>query len=76
MTIVKTTIKGQIVIPAQIRNKYHITHGTEVAVIDRNGEIVLKPLFKEPIKEGKGILKGGPSALKSLMDDRAEEAKG
>ncbi len=75
MTIVKTTVKGQVVIPAKIRNKYHITSGTEVAVIDRNGEIVLKPLLKDPIKEGKGIFKGGSSALKALKNDRTEESK-
>jgi len=75
MSIVKTTVKGQVVIPVKIRNKYNIKSGTEVAVIDRGGEIILKPLLKEPIKAGKGMFKGGQSALKALMDSRAEEAK-
>ncbi len=75
MTIVKTTVKGQVVIPAEIRKKYHITTGTEVIVVDRNGEIVLKPLLKEPIKEARGKFKGMESALKALLKDRTEEAK-
>lgn len=75
MAIVKTTVKGQVVIPAPIRKKYHISKGTKVMVIDKEGEIILKPLFNEPIKEARGRFKGGTSALKVLLADRREEAK-
>ena len=61
-------------IPAVIRRKYHITKGTRVKIFDRNGEIVLKPLFKDPVREVRGILKDGPSALKTLLEDRKEES--
>ena len=74
MSIVKATQKGQVVIPAAIRKKYHITRGTKVMIHDRNGEIVLKPLFKDPVREVRGILKEGPSALKALLEDRKEES--
>ena len=75
MAIVKTTIKGQVVIPAEIRKKYHINPGTEVVIIDRDGEILLKPLLKDPVKEARGSYKGGDSALKALLKDRADEVK-
>jgi len=45
MSIVKATIKGQVVIPAEIRRKYHITKGTKVIIIDKDGEIILKPFL-------------------------------
>ncbi len=75
MSIVRATIKGQVVIPAEIRRKYHITKGTKVIIIDKDGEIILKPLLKEPVKEARGRFKGGDSALKVLIEDRREEAK-
>lgn len=76
MVITKATEKGQVVIPVGLRRKYHITAGTRLAVLDKDGAIVLKPLFKEPVREARGMLKGGGSALKALMEDRIEEASG
>ena len=75
MVITRATIKGQVVIPIGLRRKYHIRKGSRLAVIDKGGEIVLKPLGEDPIAYGRGLLKGGPSALKILMEDRKREAK-
>ncbi len=75
MSIVTATEKGQVVIPAKIRKRYHITKGTKVIVFDNEGQIILKPLLKEPVKQARGIFKKGTSALKTLMEDRKEEAK-
>lgn len=75
MDIIKVAVKGQIVIPAALRKKYHITKGTRVMVTERNGELVLKPLLSNPIEEAKGMFHEGESALKALLRDRVEEAK-
>lgn len=75
MTVVRTTIKGQVVIPAGIRKKYHISKGTKLVVFDKDGEIILKLLLKEPVKEARGRFRTGASALKALIEDRKEEAK-
>lgn len=75
MTVAQTTMKGQIVIPVFLRKKYHIQKGTRLAVLDRNGEIVLKPIGKDPIHDGLGMAKGGRSALKELLKDRTLEGK-
>jgi len=75
MAIVKTAVKGQVVIPAKLRAKYHITKGTRVGIIDRNGEIVIKPLLRDPINQGFGIFKEGKSALKVLLSERKKERK-
>lgn len=75
MSVVKATEKGQVVIPVAIRKKYCISKGTRVKIFDGDGKIILKPLFKEPVKEIRGIFKKGPSALNALMKDRKEELK-
>jgi AbrB family looped-hinge helix DNA binding protein len=75
MTIVKATGKGQVVIPAKIRKRYHITKGTKVIIFDKDDQIILKPVLNDPVKEARGIFKKGASALKVLMDDRREDAK-
>ena len=75
MTIAQTTIKGQVVIPADLRKKYHIQKGSRLAILDRGGEIILKPLGNDPIHQGLGMVKEGRSALKELLRDRMFEAK-
>jgi AbrB family looped-hinge helix DNA binding protein len=75
MNIIKVAVKGQIVIPAELRKRYHITKGTRVMIIERDGEIILKPLLSNPIEEAMGMFEGGESALEALLADRAEEAK-
>ncbi len=73
MVIAQATIKGQIVIPVELRRKYHIHKGSQFAIIDRDGQIILKPLPANPIEYGCGLLKGS-SALKELIKDRKREA--
>ena len=75
MSIVKATEKGQVVIPAQIRKKHNITKGTKVIIQEKDGQIILKPMLKEPVKQSRGMFKEGASALKILVADRIEEAK-
>lgn len=75
MAIVKTTVKGQIVIPSELRKKYHISKGTRIKIMDRDGEIVIKPLMTNPVEEAKGIFKEGRSALEALLAGRAEDVK-
>ena len=75
MVIARTTIKGQILIPVEIRRKYHISKGSCLAIIDRNGEIVLKPLEKDPIVHAHGSFKKGPSALKILREERKKDSR-
>ena len=75
MYVAQATIKGQVLIPVELRKKYHIQKGSRLAVYDREGEIILKPLHEDPIAYGLGLAKGGPSALKALLKDREWEAR-
>jgi len=73
MAIVKTSSKGQIVIPAEIRKKLGIEPGQKVNLSLENDKAVIAPLPKDPIKTMRGILKGRPSMTKALLDDRKKE---
>jgi AbrB family looped-hinge helix DNA binding protein len=67
------TVKGQIVIPAELRRKYGIKAGTKINVIDTGEAIVLKPVNEESLKRLQGMLKG-QGVLKSLMEERRRDA--
>ena len=74
MPVVTSTIKGQIVIPAEIRARFKIKKGTLVDVYDEGNRIIVEPLSNDPIKEGRGMLKTGGKILTSLKEDRKKEA--
>lgn len=73
MPIVKTSSKGQIVIPKEIRKKLGITPGKKVLfrIVDKHAEIT--PLPEDPIKTMRGILKGGGSLARELLTERKKD---
>jgi AbrB family looped-hinge helix DNA binding protein len=74
--IAKTSVKGQIIIPAKLRKKYSIKKGTRVMITDGEGDVILvRPIPDDPVEESRGILKGKTSIIKALIKDRREEAK-
>jgi len=75
LVLVTSTIKGQIVIPADIRKKFKIKKGTRVNVYEKENKIIVEPLPDDPVKEGRGMLKTQGRVLKALMKDRKKEAK-
>ncbi|MFP3869850.1 MAG: AbrB/MazE/SpoVT family DNA-binding domain-containing protein [Syntrophobacteria bacterium] len=75
MPIVKTSTKGQIVIPAEIRRKLGIKPGQKVNLTLEGDKAVITPLPEDPIRALRGILKGQPSMAQGLLLDRREEVK-
>ena len=75
MPIVRSTIKGQIVIPADLRKKFGIVKGPRVNIYEQDNKIIVEPIREDPIQEGRGMLKTKGRVLKRLMADRKEEAK-
>ena len=75
MPFVKTLAKGQIVIPAGLRKKYHIEPGTELQIMEYGGIIYLVPPVEDPIKEARGSLPSRPSLAGQLLRERRSDYK-
>jgi AbrB family looped-hinge helix DNA binding protein len=75
MPIVKTSSKGQIVIPKQIREKLGIGPGKRVLfrLIGNHAEIV--PLPDEPVKAMRGMLKSDTSLAGELLRERGKDSE-
>jgi AbrB family looped-hinge helix DNA binding protein len=69
----KISQKGWVVIPAELRKKYHLEPGDEVEMVDYGGVIALVPLLENPVRQGFGILKDGPSLTQALLEERKQE---
>jgi len=74
MSIVKTSAKGQVVIPAEIRRRAGLHSGDKVSVQEQDGVIIITPVAKK-VESLKGILKGQPSLIDALMKTREEERR-
>jgi len=71
----RVNAKGQIVIPAALRQKYGITEGTKIILIDNGDSIVLKKTVTEQyLRKLQGSLKGR-GGLKVLIDERQMESQ-
>jgi AbrB family looped-hinge helix DNA binding protein len=68
------TVKGQIVIPAELRRKHGIKAGTKITFIDTDDAIIIKPVTEETIKRMRGSLKG-TGVLKTLLEERRKDAE-
>ncbi len=67
------TTKGQLVIPARLRRRFGIKKGTLITFVEDDGRIIVQPVTREFIRGLRGSLKGEPSALKILIDERKRE---
>ena len=67
------TSKGQLVIPARLRRRLGIHKGTRVAFTEDNGRLILQPVTREFIRSLQGSLKGEPSLLDVLLEERKRE---
>ncbi|MGZ8501036.1 MAG: AbrB/MazE/SpoVT family DNA-binding domain-containing protein [Candidatus Binatia bacterium] len=67
------TVKGQIVIPSKLRRKFGIKKGTQVYIYERDGEITIKPITDDYIRNMAGMAGTKGKLLKSLMNDKAKE---
>jgi len=69
--------KGQLVIPATIREEMGIEPGTRIAIRRVGPEVILKPETLAAklamIKRMRGITAGAPSLCDELLEDRRRE---
>lgn len=75
--VAKVSSKGQVVIPAAIREQLGIERGTELSFRVENGSIIVNPQSLSAelarIRSMRGITAGGPSGTDILIEDRRRE---
>ena len=75
MSIVTTSIKGQVVIPKKEREKIGLKPGSKVMVKAVDDHVEIYPMPEDPIEYFCGIFAEGPSLTKALLRDRKEEMR-
>jgi AbrB family looped-hinge helix DNA binding protein len=73
MSIVKTSAKGQVVIPKKEREKVGIKPGTKVIAVAVRDRIEIRPLPENPVESYCGIYKKGASLTKALLRERKRD---
>jgi len=73
MTVVKTSARGQIVIPRDIRRRLNIIPGKKLLIKVEGEQVIIHPLPDDPIEAFRGIFAKGESLTKALIKDRKEE---
>jgi AbrB family looped-hinge helix DNA binding protein len=69
----KVTVKGQVLIPGDIRKRHHIDPGTEVQFFEYGNVICIMPVVKDPVEAAWGMLAGGPSLAEDLLEERKRD---
>jgi AbrB family looped-hinge helix DNA binding protein len=80
MTAYRTIIssKGQVVVPAELREQLGLKKGTRATWTEENGRLVLTPVTLQRLREIRGFLKpapGEPTMFDELFAERERERK-
>jgi AbrB family looped-hinge helix DNA binding protein len=70
--------KGQVVIPAELRERYKLKKGTPAVWRDEHGRFVLTPITEQRLDEIQGFLKpkpGEPSVFEEMLKERERERR-
>jgi AbrB family looped-hinge helix DNA binding protein len=70
--------KGQVVIPAELRERFGLEKGTPATWTEEKGRLVLTPITVHQLREIRGFLKpapGEPSAFEGLFEERERERR-
>ncbi len=74
-TTAKVSAKGWVVIPAELRRRYHIEPGQQIRIVDYGGILSLVPALRNPVREARGALAGKNSLTRALLEERRHERK-
>lgn len=72
---VRFTTKGQVVIPAKLRQKYHITEGTHAVVEETAEGLLLRPVTTWAIKRARGLAKSNSTGKSTFAQDWANHKR-
>jgi len=74
MAIVKTSLKGQILIPKEVRKRLGLKPGQKLSLkLIGDQKIELTPVPLEPVEAFCGIFQEGSSLTEALLKDRKQE---
>ncbi len=65
--------KGQVVIPAEIREQLHLEPGTAMTLDVRDGEVRLAPLNEDTIDRFQGMFSDHKRLLRTFRTERKRE---
>ena len=71
--ITTVSTKGQLVIPAAMRDAIDLFPGSKVALTLEEGVIILRPVSDRLVDETCGMFAGGPSMADELQRERRAE---
>ncbi len=71
--IISVSTKGQLVIPAEMRETLGIVPGSRVAVTLDDGALILRPVTERLVDETCGMLAGQGSLADELQQERRAE---
>ena len=64
--------KGWVVIPRELRERYHLKKGDKVHFIDYGGMVAIVPISQEPVRDAAGMLKGRTNLTAALLKERQD----
>ncbi len=71
--ITTVSTKGQLVIPADMRDMLGIEPGARISISLEGKRLVLEPVSEKLVDETRGLFAGGPSLSKLLQEERRRE---
>jgi len=73
MSIAQISLKGQILLPKRIRNKYGVKPGGKVLILEQAEGLLIKPAPDNPLEAACGFLKGDFSLTDDLLKEHDKE---
>jgi AbrB family looped-hinge helix DNA binding protein len=70
----KVTVKGQVLIPGELRKRHHIVPGSQVRFFEYGDILCIMPVVKEPVDTAWGVLPGGGSLADELLREREKDS--
>lgn len=71
--ITTVSTKGQLIIPAEMRESLGIEPGTRIAVTLQGPRIILEPVSEKLVEETRGLFAGRPSLSAALKKERGKD---
>lgn len=69
----KVSVRGQTVIPQEVRERLGIKPNTRLAWFVRDGVATVVPIPEDPVRASFGMLKGSGFTFRDFLDERNRE---